>query len=124
MSEELMIKFSEMTDEELIAFKEDLEDKYEILCDRRAKDFADLGVDFDPYTRSGERKINKIIMKYQDDEDGWTFLMEETLREMKKRQISSIDLEIEKTKSENEKLTDEQYISQELNKNKKFRNKK
>ena len=124
MSEELMIKFSEMTDEELIAFKEDLEDKYEILCDRRAKDLADLGVDFDPYTRSGERKINKIIMKYQDDEDGWTFLMEETLREMKKRQISLIDLEIEKTKSENEKLTDEQYISQELNKNKKFRNKK
>ena len=121
MSEELAVNFSEMTEEELIEFKKFLEERYQQLCNDRAKELADLGSEFDPYSFQGSRKINKISQKYQEMDDGFRFLMEELLKEMKQRQISLLDLEIEEEKENNERLSDEEYIIKELEKNKKFR---
>lgn len=122
MSEEqLSVDFSEMTEEELIDFKKSLEERYKILCDERAKELASLGEGFDHYTFLGSRKIEKILKKYQDDDDGFQYLMEELLKEMKQRQISLLDLEIENEKEEVEKLSDEEYIMREIEKNKKYR---
>lgn len=121
MSEELSVNFSEMTEIELIEFKRLIEQRYEVLCGDRAKELAALGADFDPYTFSGSRKIKNIVKKYQDADDGFRFLLEELLREMKQRNISLLDLEIGNDKEEIDKLSDQEYIMRELEKNRKYR---
>ena len=84
---------------------------------------AELSKDnnFDPYSFFGGRKIEKISKKYQEDDDGFAFLLEEVLKELKQRQISLLDLELDDVKQQNEKLSDEEYIIRELEKNKKFK---
>lgn len=121
MSENLTVNFSEMTNEELIEYKNNIEKRYEILCDERAEELADLGKDFDPYTFWGSKKIERIRKKYDDADDGFHFLMEELFKEIEKRQISLLDVEIEKEKEEIQNLSDEEYIIREIEKNKKYR---
>ncbi len=97
MSEnELAVNLSDMTNEDLIAFKRYIEKGYEILCGKRAEELAGLSKDdnFDPYSFFGGRKIEKISKKYQEDDDGFAFLLEEVLKELEQRQISLLDLEI------------------------------
>jgi len=112
-----------MTNEDLIAFKRYIEKGYETMCGKRAEELAELSKDndFDPYSFFGGRKIEKISKKYQEDDDGFAFLLEEVLKELKQRQISLLDLELDDVKQQNEKLSDEEYIIRELEKNKKFK---
>ena len=125
MNDELMVDFSDMTEEELINFKENLESRYDVMCDERAKDLVALQTrDFDPFSTAGEKKIKSIIKKYEEFDDGFLFLMEELIKEMKQRQINLLDLEIEKENKQFESLSSEEYIRQELEKNKIYRNKR
>lgn len=117
---ELAVDLSEMTVDELLNFKENIEKGYAKLCDDRARDLAKLGDDFDPYTVAGEKKIKKIIQKYQDQDDGFIFLLHDVLQELKQRQVSIEDIE----RKESEKLSDEEYIYREIKKTKQYKSSK
>lgn len=121
MNNDLIIDYSAMSKEELIEFKKVLEGKYALLCEQRAEELAAIATDdFDPYSSSGERKINKILKKYENDDDGFHYLYEQLLKEFEQRQISIVDLEIKESNS----LSDEDYIAREVEKTKKFKSQK
>ena len=122
---ELVVNFSDMSEKELIEFKTKLEKQYEKMCDERADELAELNIlDFDPYSYGGGKQIKKIVDKYKDFDDGYSYLMEELLKEMHQRQISLLDIEIKDEKIEAESMSDEEFIFRELQKNKQFKDKK
>ena len=113
MSEkELMVDFSDMTDKELLDFKPILEEKYQKLCDDRASELAALSQDenFDPYSFGGSHKINQIVKKYQELDDGFSYLYEELLKELEQRRISLSDVELQSNKGIDQNLSDEELF--------------
>jgi len=127
MSEdELMINFSDMTNDELLQFKPVLEQMYQKMCNDRAEELKILSDDenFDPYSFAGSHKIGQIIKKYEEHDDGFSYLYEELLKEIEQRQISLLDVELKENKDVDETLTDEQYIMREIKKTKDFKQNK
>ncbi len=116
-NEELNINFLEMSDDDLYALKKKLEQAYAKLCSDRALDLRRIdGDNFDPFTFMGKKKVEAITKRYAELDDGYMFLMEELLREFKRRQISLVDIE----QSESLEISDEEYIAKAIEKNKEF----
>ncbi len=121
MSDEKTLDFASMTNEELLETKKNLEKAYEKLCEDRARDLKEIDTkNFDPYTYFGGQKIEKIVKKYAELDDGFAFLMEELAAEFKRRQIPISDLEI----IEDEKLSDEEYIVREIKESNRYKQNK
>lgn len=120
MNNELDINLSEMSNEQLIEFKTHLEKGYDKLCEDRAKELKQFDTEeFDPFSFLGKKKVDNIVKKYAELDDGYTFLMEELLRELQQRQISLLDVETNNL----EKLSDEDYIYRQIEKSEKFKQK-
>ena len=86
MSEE-KINFADLTDEQLIDIRNKLEIEYGSYLDDCAAEVAELKTkqNVDLFTRSGERKMNKIIKKYVNMTDGLDLAIEKIEDELQKR---------------------------------------
>ena len=83
----LMVNFAEMTDEELLDFRNQLLVQREMLNSDYVEELKErTRGDFDPYTRKGEKVIKKVIKKFADRDMGLSYLEELVAEEMKKRE--------------------------------------
>lgn len=85
--ESLVVNFAEMTDDELYAFRDNLATVRAQIDEEWAAELASFasGDDFDPYSRSGERKIKKLAKKYANKTVGLNYLRDLTFEEIAKR---------------------------------------
>ena len=86
MSEE-KVNLADLTDEQLIDIRNKLEIEYGSYLDDCAVEVAELKTkhNVDLYTRSGEKKMNKIIKKYVNMTDGLDLAIERIEEELQKR---------------------------------------
>lgn len=119
----LIVNFSEMTDDELFKFKENIENGYDELCENRAEELAMLekNGDFDPYSFLGKKKIKSIVNKYANDDDGFDFLYKELYREFERRQISVDEFERQRLADNIENISDEEFLAREQAKTEKYK---
>ena len=123
---ELFVNFSNMEDEELLAFKVHIEQKYSEICENNIMEYAKLMQDenFDQYSFLGKRKINKMLDKHAKDEEGFEVLMQELLKEIKQRQLEIDDVEMNQEFDKLDSMSDEEFIKYQMEKSEKFKNKK
>jgi len=82
----LSINFAELTDDELLDYRNKLLVQREILNDLYVKELSEKTKgDFDPYSRRADRIFKKILNKYEDRETGLTYLEDLVNEEMAKR---------------------------------------
>lgn len=82
----LNVNFAEMTDDELLDFRNQLLIQREMLSSDYVEELKNRTKgDFDPYSRRGERVIKKVIKKFEDRDLGLSYLEELVAEEWKKR---------------------------------------
>ena len=82
----LNINFAELTDDELLDFRNQLLIQREMLNSDYVEELKErTRGDFDPYTRRGEKVIKKVLKKFEDRDMGLSYLEELLAEEMKKR---------------------------------------
>ena len=82
----LNINFAELTDDELLDFRNQLLIQREMLNSDYVEELRErTRGDFDPYTRRGEKVIKKVLKKFEDRDMGLSYLEELLAEEMKKR---------------------------------------
>ena len=120
---ELVVNFSEMEDDELFEFKKYIEEKYDQVCADNVVEYTKLIADenFDQYSFLGKRKVNKMIDRHQNEEDGFLFLMEELLKEIKQRRLVDDDYDLIIDTAD---LTDEEFIERQMKISDDYKNKK
>ena len=82
----LNINFAELTDDELLDFRNQLLIQREMLNSDYVEELKErTRGDFDPYTRRGEKVIKKVLKKFEDRDMGLSYLEELLAEELKKR---------------------------------------
>ena len=82
----LNINFAELTDDELLDFRNQLLIQREMLNSDYVEELRErTRGDFDPYTRRGEKVIKKVLKKFEDRDMDLSYLEELLAEEMKKR---------------------------------------
>ena len=82
----LNVNFAELTDDELLDFRNQLLIQREMLNSDYVEELKNrTRGDFDPYTRKGEKTIKKILKKFEDRDLGLSYLEELVAEEWKKR---------------------------------------
>lgn len=82
----LNVNFAEMTDDELLDFRNQLLIQREMLSSDYVEELKNRTKgDFDPYSRRGEKVIKKVIKKFEDRDLGLSYLEELVAEEWKKR---------------------------------------
>ena len=84
--EKLVVNFAEFTDDELYVYRDKLaveRAKIEDIISKEVMTF--VTPDFDPYTRSADRKMTKVAKKYIEMTSGLEYLEELTFKEIAKR---------------------------------------
>lgn len=82
----LNVNFAELTDDELLDFRNQLLIQREMLNSDYVEELKNrTRGDFDPYTRRGEKTIKKILKKFEDRDLGLSYLEELVAEEWKKR---------------------------------------
>ena len=82
----LNVNFAEMTDDELLDFRNQLLIQREMLSSDYVEELKNRTKgDFDPYSRRGEKVIKKVIKKFEDRDLGLSYLEELVADEWKKR---------------------------------------
>lgn len=82
----LNINFAELTDDELLDFRNQLLIQREMLNSDYVEELRErTRGDFDPYTRRGEKVIKKVLKKFEDRDMGLSYLEELLAEELKKR---------------------------------------
>lgn len=82
----LNVNFAEMTDDELLDFRNQLLIQREMLSSDYVEELKNRTKgDFDPYSRRGEKVIKKVIKKFEDRDLGLSYLEKLVAEEWKKR---------------------------------------
>ena len=82
----LEVNFAEFSDDELYAYRDRLAVEREKINDLISKEIMTFVTpDFDPYTRSADRKMTKVAKKYVEMTSGLEYLEDLTFQEIAKR---------------------------------------
>lgn len=83
----LNINLAELTDDELLGFRNQLLTQREILTSDYVEEIKNQTQgDFDPYSRRGQKIINKVVKKFSDRNMGLTYLEDVVADEIRKRE--------------------------------------
>ena len=83
----LNINLAELTDDELLGFRNQLLTQREILTDEYTDELKyQTQGEFDPYTRKGQKVIKKLVKKFSDRNMGLTYLEDVVADEIRKRE--------------------------------------
>lgn len=83
----LNINLAELTDDELLGFRNQLLTQREILTSDYAEEIKiQTQGDFDPYSRRGQKIIKKVVKKFSDRNMGLTYLEDVVADEIRKRE--------------------------------------
>lgn len=84
---ELNLNVAEISDKDLVIFRNELLMKESEIQEAYASDIAEISKgDFDPYSKKGEKQIQKIAKNYQDITTGVEYLLEVVNNEIAKRE--------------------------------------
>lgn len=124
MKKENNFSYAELTDDQLVELKNNLEVEYGKLIDEWGREVGYLVKEknVDPYSRLGERKINKVIKKYADVSGPIKNIIEDIEFELAKRDNYKFQQSFIGGKSYyDENMTEAEFFEKESLKTEKYR---
>ena len=110
----LNVNFAEMTDDELLDFRNQLLIQREMLSSDYVEELKNRTKgDFDPYSRRGEKVIKKVIKKFEDRDLGLSYLEELVGEEWKKRDKYKEEQMYINGLGKNGKMTEAEFLERE-----------